>query len=70
MSKLQVPDGLETFQPEIFAGKVIFCTGGTSASRQFQRRSDPFTPGRSGIGYRIVEVMMKHGADSVIVGRE
>jgi hypothetical protein len=31
MSKLQVPDGLETFQPEIFAGKVLFCTGGMSA---------------------------------------
>lgn len=30
MSKLQVPDGLETFQPEIFAGKVLFCTGGMS----------------------------------------
>ncbi|GFZ48642.1 Peroxisomal 2,4-dienoyl-CoA reductase SPS19 [Saitozyma sp. JCM 24511] len=53
MSKLQVPDGLETFQPEIFAGKVLFCTGG-----------------RSGIGYRIVEMMMKHGADAVIVGRD
>jgi hypothetical protein len=56
MSKLQVPDGLETFQPEIFAAPGY--------------RSDRLAPGRSGIGYRIVEMMMKHGADAVIVGRE
>lgn len=28
------------------------------------------TGGRTGIGYRIVEEMMRHGANAIIVGRE
>jgi hypothetical protein len=27
-------------------------------------------PGRSGIGYTVVETLMRHGADAVIVGRD
>ncbi len=43
----------QTFQKDLFKGKVLFCTGG-----------------RSGICYKMTEVMMRHGADSVIIGRE
>ncbi|ORY33512.1 putative 2,4-dienoyl-CoA reductase [Naematelia encephala] len=48
-----IPKSHEVFSSTLFAGKVLFCTGG-----------------RSGICYKITETMMRHGADSVIIGRD
>ncbi|WWD19584.1 hypothetical protein CI109_104045 [Kwoniella shandongensis] len=52
-SPAPIPDSKATFRPDLFKGKVLFCTGG-----------------RSGICYGIVETMMSHGVDAIIVGRD
>ena len=42
------------FKPDIFAGKVLFCTGGSTTE---------------GICYAQTEAMMKHGCNAAIFGR-
>ncbi|KAH8084259.1 2,4-dienoyl-CoA reductase [Filobasidium floriforme] len=46
------PPSEQTFQKDLFVGKVVLSTGG-----------------RSGIVNKMIRMMMKHGADSVIIGR-
>ncbi|TRM56294.1 hypothetical protein BD626DRAFT_560850 [Schizophyllum amplum] len=48
-----VVDSTEVFKPDIFKGKVLFCTGGGS-----------------GICRAMTEAIMRHGAQSTIVGRK
>jgi peroxisomal 2,4-dienoyl-CoA reductase len=47
------PPSEQTFQKDLFVGKVVLSTGG-----------------RSGIVNKMIRMMMKHGADSVIIGRK
>jgi len=47
------PPSEQTFQKDLFKGKVVLSTGG-----------------RSGIVNKMIRMMMKHGADSVILGRK
>ncbi|MDA4808018.1 hypothetical protein NY486_19295, partial [Enterobacter hormaechei] len=68
------------FKDNIFNGQVVFITGGEygapapspaicpSVSLPCWAQLTP--PGRSGIGYTVVETLMRHGADAVIVGRD
>ena len=76
-SPVPISDSTETFKSDILKGKVVFCTGGSYPTLSFTTRLPPYVigldtyeVGRSGICYTITEVLMRHGADSVIIGRE
>ena len=45
---------MSVFKPDIFAGKVLFCTGGSTTD---------------GICYKQTEAMMRHGCDAALFGR-
>jgi peroxisomal 2,4-dienoyl-CoA reductase len=60
----------DTFKPDLFKGKVLFCTGGESGQRSRTAQAHARHKGRSGICYNITEAVMRHGANAVIVGRE